>query len=70
MAGEESDNEASNMDFDALIERADNTRSEYEREKNSLEEEIAQVQDDIDSLNELKNSSDDGDDFDNISEQI
>lgn len=70
IAGEESDNEASDMVFGSLIERADNTRSEYEREKNSLEEEIAQVQDDIDSLNELKNSSDDGDDFDNISEQI
>jgi hypothetical protein len=70
IAGEESDNEASNMDFDDLINKADDTRFEYEKEKSNLEDEITEVQDDIDALNDLQDSTDDQDDFDNISEQI
>jgi hypothetical protein len=70
IAGEESDNEASNMDFDDLINKADDTRFEYEKEKSNLEDEITEVQDDIDALNDLQDSTDDQADFDNISEQI
>lgn len=70
LASEESDNEISGMDFDDLIERADDTRFEYEKEKNQLEEKINEVQDDIDALNELQNSTDEQDDFDDISDRI
>ena len=70
IAGEEADNEVNMMDFDDLINKADDTRFEYEKEKNTLEEEIAEVQDDIDALNDLQDSSDDDDDFDEISDKI
>lgn len=70
LASEESDNQISSMDFDDLIERADDTRFEYEKEKNQLEEKINEVQDDIDALNELQNSTDEQDDFDDISDRI
>jgi hypothetical protein len=58
------------MDFDDLIEKADDTRLEYEKEKNDLENRIEEVESDIDDLNNLQESTDDQDDFDNISEQI
>jgi hypothetical protein len=70
IAGEESDNQVNDMDFDDLIEKADDTRLEYEKEKNDLENRIEEVESDIDDLNNLQESTDDQDDFDNISEQI
>jgi hypothetical protein len=70
VAGEESDNEVRNMDFDDLINRADDTRFEYEKEKNNLEEEISEIQDDIDSLINLQKIADDDDDYDNVSDKI
>ena len=70
IAGEESDNQVNDMDFDDLIEKADDTRLEYEKEKNDLENRIEEVEGDIDDLKNLQESTDDQDDFDNISEQI
>lgn len=70
IAGEESYNQVNDMDFDDLIEKADDTRLEYEKEKNDLENRIEEVESDIDDLNNLQESTDDQDDFDNISEQI
>lgn len=70
IAGEEADNEVRSMDFDDLMDRADDTRFEYEKLKENLEEKISELQDDIDALTELQDSTDNDDDYDNISDEI
>jgi hypothetical protein len=70
LAGEEADALVDDMYFDDLIEKADRTREDYEKEKSELEDSISEVKDDIESLTELQNSTDDDDSFDDISEQI
>lgn len=70
LAGEEADALVDDMSFDDLIEKADRTREDYEKEKSELEDSISEVKDDIESLTELQNSTDDDDSFDDISEQI
>jgi hypothetical protein len=70
IAGEEANNDVRSMDFDDLMDRADDTRFEYEKLKNNLEEEIDQLREDIDALTELQDSTDDDDDYDNISDEI
>jgi len=70
LAGEEADALVDDMSFDDLIEKADRTREDYEKEKSELEDSISEIRDDIESLTELQNSTDDDDSFDDISEQI
>jgi hypothetical protein len=70
LAGEEADALVDYMSFDDLIEKADRTREDYEKEKSELEDSISEIRDDIESLTELQNSTDDDDSFDDISEQI
>ena len=69
LAGEESDNIVNEMSFDDLMNIASDTQSEYQYEKNELENKISEIQSEIDDLTDLQNSSDD-DEYEKIGEQI
>jgi hypothetical protein len=70
LAGEESDNIVDEMTFDALMNIATDTQSDYEDEKSELEDNIVALTEEIKDLTDLQNSSDDDDEYETIAEQI
>ena len=71
LAGEEADSVVDGMDFDELLDIAQDVKSEYEDEKSELENRIDEIKSEIDDLESLKDSTDDDDnEYDIIVEQV
>lgn len=71
LAGDEADSVVDGMDFDELLDIAQDVKSEYEDEKSELENRIDEIKSEIDDLESLKDSTDDDDnEYDIIVEQV
>lgn len=71
LAGEEADSVVDGMDFDELLDIAQDVKSEYEDEKSELENRIDEIKSEIDDLESLKDSTDyDDNEYDIIVEQV
>jgi hypothetical protein len=70
LASEEADSLAETMDFDDMLNIAENTKEKYDNEKEELEDKIKSIESEIEDLTEFQSSSDDEDEYSKIAEQI
>lgn len=70
LASEEADSLAETMDFDDMLNIAENTKEKYDNEKEELEDKIKSLESEIEDLTEFQSSSDDEDEYSKIAEQI
>lgn len=70
IAGEESDRIVSDMSFEELLENAENTEKSYQNEILRLQENIAELESEIDDLENLQSTADTQEDYERIADEI